>query len=162
MASNGGHDIVISPDACRAAPLDGLLTRFLRETCGALNGSEATFWSLSADRGQLDGAANFGPSESIIENAVVPVGQSSIGMVATTEMPIVLGAHERLYAGIDEATGTPTRGMVAAPVRIHGQVVGVLSCINPPQDAMFSGAQIEVLEWKAYLLGALLAYHLPA
>ena len=51
---------------------------------------------------------------------------------------------DRRYREADQATGFTTRSMLAVPMRIDGQPVGVLQALNPRRDA-FDRADAEVM-----------------
>lgn len=66
-------------------------------------------------------------------------GQGIAGWVAQTGIPLVVPAvhHDaRWYPGVDERTGFQTRAIVAVPLRVGSEILGVLEAINPPGGSM--------------------------
>lgn len=66
-------------------------------------------------------------------------GQGIAGWVAQTGVPLVVPAVQqdtRWYSGVDERTGFRTRSLVAVPIRIGTEILGVLEVINPPDGKL--------------------------
>ena len=137
-----------------AAPARRLLEEVVRD-CGA---QEATVWLISADGTSLDGTFNQGRTREMLEAMTVPLGGTVVGMVAATGQPVSIGPDDPHHPMVDEAVGTTTLAMIAAPVYVDSKLVGVLSAINPvsARDDRFGAASLETLSWKAYLMGLVL------
>lgn len=155
--------VVIERDVCRASErLARAARRLLAETARDCAAAEATFWLISADGQHMEGVFNHGPTPEILETAAVPVADSVVGMVAANGLAASIGPEDPHNPAVDRMTGTVTRAMVAAPVRVRGQTCGVISAINPQRGGVFSGEALDTLKWKAWLLGLVLAELLPA
>ena len=139
--------------ACQCGRLSRLLRRLLGETTAACQAAEATLWAPSADRSALEGALNHGHTPAVLEAASVPVDDSVVGLVFRTGVAACIGPGDPHNPTVDERTGLPTLAMAAAPVRSGSEAVAVLSVINPTRGGTFSRADLEALEWKAYLAG---------
>ncbi len=139
--------------ACQRGRLGRLLRRLLAEAVAGCHASECTLWVPSPDGTALDGALNHGQTPGILESASVPVDDSVVGLVLRTGAAACIGPGDPHNPSVDERTGLPTQAMAAAPVQISSRTVAVLSVINPTRGAIFSRADLEVLEWKAYLAG---------
>ena len=129
----------------------------LRELVTDCRASDATLWLVSEDEESLLGALNCGDVAHIIEAASVPIDDSVVGMVVSTGTAASIGPDEDYNESIDQKAGVKTESMAAAPVRVRGSVCGVVSVINPIDGDVFSSADLEVLEWKAHLMGLILA-----
>ncbi len=105
----------------------------------------------------MEGTLNHGPKPEILENSSVPVRDSVVGMVAANGLAASIGPDDPHNPSIDAKTGTKTLAMVAAPVRGGGQIVGVISAINPTTGGLFSAENLDTLKWKAYLMGLILS-----
>jgi GAF domain-containing protein len=134
-----------------------LVRRLLTEAAEAVSAPGAALWMVSEDWSTLDGTLATGPGGTVIESAAVPVDESVVGMVAGNGLATSIGPDDFHNTWIDELTGLHTRAMVAAPVLVRGQVVGVVSAINPGGGGLFSADDIERISWKAYLIGLVLA-----
>ncbi|HUT37232.1 MAG TPA: GAF domain-containing protein [Planctomycetota bacterium] len=137
--------------ACQQGRLSRLLRRLLAEAVAACRATECTLWVPSADRTAIEGALNHGHTPDILESVAVPVGDSVVGLVFRTGAAACIGPGDPHNPSVDERTGLPTQAMAAAPVRIGSETVAVLSAINPTHAQVFSRADLEALEWKAYL-----------
>lgn len=63
-------------------------------------------------------------------------GQGIAGWVAQTGLPIIVPSVEtdpRWYSGVDRETGFRTRTIVAVPIRLGEEVLGVVEAINPTE-----------------------------
>ncbi len=145
----------ISRAACRAEPIELAVRRLLRDTVEDLRASEATLWVFSEAGDRLEAALNDGPTREIVEAQSVAVDGSVVGMVASVGMAECIGPGDAHDDTVDEATGTDTSAMAAAPVVLGrgGDVFGVLSAINPTDRASFDGEALEKIAWQAYLIG---------
>jgi len=137
--------------ACQRGRLGRLLRRLLAEAVASCRATEGTLWVPSPTGAALEGALNHGQTPDILEAASVPVADSVIGLVFCTGAAACIGPDDPHNPSVDEQTGLPTRAMAAAPVRIGSDTVAVLSVINPAGGGVFSRADLEALEWKAYL-----------
>ena len=144
---------IIDREACRQEVSARLLRRLLSETVDALRCAEATVWVISTDGLRLEAAINHGPTAAIVESQSVPADESVVGMVAANGLATAIGPEDWHNPSVDKATGTPTLAMVATPITLKGQTIGVLSAINPRDGGVFSGPAIDVIQWKAYLAG---------
>jgi GAF domain-containing protein len=124
------------------------------EDCRA---DEGTLWLLSADREAMDGALNHGKTPQVMEALSVPITQSVVGMVASTGVGASIGPDDYHHPAPTQAGAADTLAMIAVPVLVRGQLVGVLSAINPRGGGLFSAADLETLSFNAYLLGLILA-----
>lgn len=140
----------------RAPGLARRLRRLLAETARDLDADEATLWVFDADEAWLAAALNFGPTSAIVEAQRVPADASVIGMVATQGLTVAIGPGDAQNPTVIEATGTPVRAMVAAPVRLAGENVGALSVVNPHGSERFAAGALDAIAWKATLVEALL------
>ena len=78
-----------------------------------------------------------------------PRDQGIAGWVASTgEIANVPDVEQdsRHYKRIDQTTGFVTRSVLAAPLQIDGQVVGVLQALNPTDGAPFSAEDEELIK----------------
>jgi hypothetical protein len=147
----------LNRDYCRRARTQKLLRRFMAETTLACKAGEATFWTISADGRHMEGAINSGRTPELIENASVPSNDSVVGLVATSGISACIGPEDYMNPSIAKITGLQVFAMVVAPVMIDAQICGVVSAVNPVDGGVFKPEDLETLQWKAYLLGLLLA-----
>lgn len=66
-------------------------------------------------------------------------GQGIAGWVAESGQPIIVPSvadDPRWYPGVDRETGFRTRAIVAVPIRLGEEILGVLEGLNPPEDRL--------------------------
>jgi hypothetical protein len=147
----------LSCDELRRSPVARPLVRLLDEAVREVTAAEGTLWLLSHDGAHLLGVFNNGATREVVEQSAVPLETSVIGLVASTGLASCIGPDEWHNPDIDRVTGTQTMAMAAAPIRCHDRVAGVLSAINcRGLTGLFSGNDLETLEWKALLIGLVL------
>lgn len=134
------------------------IRRLLQEVVAACASAEATYWALAKGGRTLEARMNAGPAPEKLEGLEVPVEGSLVGLVLCTGLPTALGPEADYHPTADAATGVETVAMAAAPVRLRGQAVGVLSTINPAGRSLFTAGDLEAVQWKAFLLGCLLEH----
>jgi signal transduction histidine kinase len=113
-----------------------------------LTDSEATS-ILLVDRqsGQLyfEAATNYPGVRSI----VVPMENSIAGSVVQTGKPIVVQdtqeSHHFYYREADEQSAFTTRSILAIPMIVRGNVIGVLEAVNKQEGADFADEDIEMM-----------------
>ncbi len=69
-------------------------------------------------------------------------GKGIAGWVAQSGLPIVVPAvreDSRWYPGVDQATGFRTRSLIAIPIRLGKEILGVVEAINPPGGRLDEG-----------------------
>ena len=148
---------IIDREVCRQEVAARLLRRLLAEAVHDLGCAEATVWVIAADGLRMEAAINHGPTAAVVESQSVPADESVVGMVAANGLATAIGPADWHNPSVDQATGTPTVAMVAAPITIRGLTVGVLSAINPNGGGVFPAPAIDMVQWKAYLAGLIIA-----
>jgi hypothetical protein len=134
------------------------IRRLLQDVVDHCGSTAATYWQASEEDGHLLAAVNVGPGPEKLEGLRVPIDGSLVGMVLCTGLPTAVGADAPYHPAAMEATGIHTTAMAAAPVRVAGRAVGVLSTINPRAADRFGPADLERVQWQAFLLGCLLEH----
>lgn len=69
-------------------------------------------------------------------------GQGIAGWVAQSDLPIFVPAVDedgRWYPGVDQATGLRTHAIIAVPIHLGGETLGVLEAINPAGNRLGEG-----------------------
>jgi len=139
---------------CHHPRTEKLLRRFMAETAGDVRATEATFWVISSDGKRVEGAINSGKDFAEVEKLVVHANDSVVGLIATTGISACIGPGDFMNPEIKEKYDV--RNMVVAPVMIDSQISGVVTAINVTQGNTFNPADLETLQWKAYLLSLVL------
>ncbi len=94
-----------------------------------------------------------------IESVRVPLGESIAGWVFQYGKPLVIQdvkGDERFFSEVDLATEFQTRSVLAVPLKINGQSVGVFEAINKTSHAHYNGEDVTILETLASLTALIL------
>lgn len=149
--------MLIQRAACQRSRAAEPVRRLLAEACEECAALGTCLWLLSPDGQHLDATFNSGPARQTMESASVRVADSVVGMVASTGTAASIGPEDYHNPEIDRETGIDTRAMIVAPVFVRSELCGVISAINPSAAEIFSGEDLKKLQWKAYLIGLVLA-----
>ncbi len=131
--------------------------RFVLETRELLGAADATLWALTPDGAALIPAASALTRPELFAQMTTPVGDSVIGLVATSAMPTMIGPQDRHSPIAETVTRLPTTWMVAAPVFILDRLRAVLSAIQSDGARTFGRAELDAITWRAEILGLILA-----
>lgn len=78
----------------------------------------------------------------------IPVGEGIAGTVAATGEPIVVRdvtADPRFSSRIDQLSGFKTKSIICLPLKIRGEVIGVVEVVNPQETCLFRKDALTVL-----------------
>jgi hypothetical protein len=145
----------INREFCHAPRALKLMRRFMAETACLCRASEATFWVISDNGKQIEGAVNCGKDHDRVEKLVVHANDSVVGLIATAGISLCVGPGEFMNPEIKKEFSV--RNMVVAPVAIDSQICGVVSAINATEGEKFKAEDLEALQWRAYLMGLVLS-----
>lgn len=135
--------------------LEEVLKSILRQTIQALQVDVVSLALLDPSKQYLEYVASTDPGGESIVGQRIPVEKGVAGWVARNGQGVVVPAasqDERFYPGMDNQTGYDTRALVCAPIRSSGEVIGVLTAINPNQGA-FGPDALLILNGVASLAG---------
>lgn len=110
--------------------------------------SEAGSVMLLEPGGDLVFAVAAGPFGETLRGVRVPLASSLAGQAAREARPLmVLDAQSdpRLYRAVDARTTLVTRSLLAVPLIVRGEVIGVLEAINK-RGGQFTAADLSLLE----------------
>jgi len=128
--------------------LDVLLKK-IGQAAEKLTDSEASsILLLDDDRKNLYFKAATGEKSNIIRRFTVPVGTGIAGWVAQQWKPVVVNdvsKDERFSNKMDNSTGFVTRSVLAVPVNMGGDLIGVCEAINK-RGGGFAEADVKILQ----------------
>jgi sigma-B regulation protein RsbU (phosphoserine phosphatase) len=128
-------------DAVRAVDVANLLTSPLKRSienllhvAGAAMGSdEASVLVRDGNRGGLKFLAAIGEVADKLMKVRLPPGKGIAGFVFASGQPVAVAdvaQEETFYAEVDRATGYSTHTILATPLRVEDETVGVLEFVN--------------------------------
>ncbi len=160
-------------DAVRAVDVANLLTSPLKHSienllhvAGAAMGSdEASVLVRDGNRGGLKFLAAIGEVADKLMKVRLPPGKGIAGFVFASGQPVAVAdvaREETFYAEVDRATGYSTHTILATPLRVEGETVGVLEFVNrlgdPPYQP-FTPAEMDKAAHFADALATLVDAH---
>lgn len=132
-----------------ALDLDGLLKK-IGQACEKLTDSEASsIMLLDEDRKHLYFKVATGEKGHVLRRLTVPVGTGIAGWVAQEGEPVVVNdvnKDERFMKQMDASTGFVTRSILAVPLMIGGELIGVCEAINKKGAGKFTAADKNILQ----------------
>ncbi len=128
-------------DAVRAVDVANLLTSPLKRSIenllhvagDAMGSDEASVLVRDGNRGGLKFLAAIGEVADKLMKVRLPPGKGIAGFVFASGQPVAVAdvaQDETFYAEVDRATGYSTHTILATPLRVEGETVGVLEFVN--------------------------------
>ncbi|WCL47842.1 SpoIIE family protein phosphatase [Leptospira sp. GIMC2001] len=88
-----------------------------------------------------------GDKKDQIQKIRVPMGQGIAGTVAITKQPMIINdaiRDPRVFREVDEASNFVTRNILAAPLVVEDEVIGIIEAINTIDRNHFTQADLEL------------------
>ncbi|HKR02116.1 MAG TPA: GAF domain-containing protein [Pyrinomonadaceae bacterium] len=128
-------------EAIRAVDVANLLTSPLKRSIenllhvagDAMGSDEASVLVRDGNRGGLKFLAAIGEVADKLMKVRIPPGKGIAGFVFASGQPVAVAdvaQDESFYAEVDRATGYSTQTLLATPLRVEGETVGVLEFVN--------------------------------
>lgn len=128
-------------DAIRAVDVANLLTSPLKRSIenllhvagDAMGSDEVSVLVRDGNRGGLKFLAAIGEVAEKLMKVRIPPGKGIAGFVFASGQPVAIAdvaQEETFYAEVDRATGYSTQTILATPLRVEGETVGVLEFVN--------------------------------
>jgi hypothetical protein len=167
----------IEAAVCRAPGASRKLRRLLLDAVSALSADEAALWLFVPGEQRLVAALNQSRQSRedrsrgdrktegrTIEGIDVEIKGSLVGLVAMTGEGICVGPDAAYNQEVAKRLAQRTFAMVAAPIVVRDEICGVLSAVNlhGVTETIFTHEHLRTVQWKAYLLGLVLADCLEA
>ncbi len=126
---------------------DELLRAILDVARRVILAEAASLFFVNKETGALELAiTSFDEGQFIEPRISVPRGQGIVGWVLTHgESLLIPNAYSdaRFYKDADLQTGFRTRSILCAPLKHHGEVIGVLQILNPRDKESFDEQELE-------------------
>ncbi|MGA2656921.1 MAG: hypothetical protein ABSH34_05305 [Verrucomicrobiota bacterium] len=142
----------------------------LRHLFWMVKAAEGTVWILNEEQTHLVPVLNTGPKAALMLASVTqPLTAGCISLSFATGQAFVenrMQEHPKIDRTTDRKLGEITVAMMAAPLRILGQLRGIVSCVILAQqkperlDASFSEKDLELFTFYVQVFGQLLDCHL--
>lgn len=114
--------------------------------------ASASVLLIDEESGELRFVAVTGHHSATLKPVIVPMEASIAGTVARENRPLLIRdvrADPRWYQPADQASGFETRSIIAVPLQLHGQVIGVVEAVNKQDGTEMSWDDVEILSTLA-------------
>lgn len=139
-----------------APDLDAFLQTIINEATELTNSELASILEYDETTQQLRFLAMHWFERDLLRPVVVPMEGSAAGWVFRKGQPLIIQnvkVDQRHFNVVDRVTNHQTQSLVAVPLLVRGEVVGVLEALNKKDDAHYTEEDLDLLE----TLGALAA-----
>jgi signal transduction protein with GAF and PtsI domain len=147
------------------SPLKHSIENLLHVAGAAMGSDEASVLVRDGNRGGLKFLAAIGEVADKLMKVRLPPGKGIAGFVFASGQPVAVAdvaREETFYAEVDRATGYSTHTILATPLRVEGETVGVLEFVNrlgdPPYQP-FTPAEMDKAAHFADALATLVDAH---
>lgn len=113
-----------------------------------ITGAEASSILLKSDAGELIFEVATGESVEALKRIAIKPGEGIAGYVVNTGKPVIVNdvaRDPRHKQEVDEITGFKTRNLIAVPLRLDGEVIGVVEVLNKRDGEEFDEADLSDL-----------------
>jgi len=79
----------------------------------------------------------------------IPIGQGIVGICAQEKKSILVNDAQndpRIFKDVDKRTGNTTRNLIASPLKLNDEVIGVIEVMNTIDRPFFTGQDVEIFE----------------
>jgi transcriptional regulator with GAF, ATPase, and Fis domain len=153
-------------EAIRAVDVANLLTSPLRRSIenllhvagDALGSDEASVLVRDGNRGGLKFLVAIGEVADKLMKVRIPPGKGIAGFVFASGQPVAIAdvaQEETFYAEVDRATGYSTQTILATPLRVEDETVGVLEFVNRLGDPPYQPFTPEEMDKAAHFADAI-------
>jgi PAS domain S-box-containing protein len=113
--------------------LDEVLVKTLEWACKLENATACSVWLLDPQTGDLVCHTARGPHQEAVEDWRLAPGQGVAGWVSQADESLIVAdtqTEARHFQGIEQETGLVLRSLLAVPLQIKGEVIGVLEVLD--------------------------------
>lgn len=156
------NNAVTTVDAANAlvTPLARSLENLLKLAAAALDSDEASIIVRQHQGDDLYFLAATGKVADKLRGVTIPAGKGIAGFVFSSGQPIAIqdaGQDENFYAEVDRQTGYSTQTILATPLRLDSEIVGVLEFVNRTGEPPFAPFTPDEMDKAAVYADALAA-----
>jgi len=136
--------------------LDDVLQQILDQSNQALQVEAVSLAMINLQSKEIEYLASTSKKKHNVTGTRLKLGQGVAGWVAREGQGVIIQNTDedpRFYGKIDQDTGFDTRAIACAPIRLQGEVIGILEAINP-HKGYFDGDALLVLTGIGSLAGS--------
>lgn len=132
-----------------AYSMEALLTTVLERIKALIPARNWSLLLVDPQTRELYFAVTVGVDQELLKGVRLKMGEGIAGWVAQTGQPVIIpeaGQDERFCQRVDEITGFCTRSIIALPLLVRGEVVGVFEVVNVEDQEFFREKYLPLLE----------------
>lgn len=123
----------VSQMSSSSLELEHVLDTILGEIQRLLDVFSLSFWLIDETTGELVCMQAKGPGNEELIQQRLPLGRGITGWVAQNGECVIIPdtwEDERHFKGVDKKTGVAIRSMLSIPLRVKGEVIGVINLVD--------------------------------
>ena len=140
------------------SPLARSIENLLQLAAAAMGSDEASVLSRDGNEGGLKFTVAIGEVADKLLNVRIPPGKGIAGFVFSSGQPMAIAdvaQEETFYAEVDRATGYSTQTILATPLRVGSEIVGVLEFVNRLGDPPYKPFTPDEMDQAAHFADAI-------
>ena len=133
-----------------AYDMETLLTAVLERIKVLIPARNWSLLLLDPQTQELFFAVTVGVDQQLVKGVRLKLGEGIAGTVAQTRKPVFIHEaceDERFCQKVDDLTGFDTRSIIALPLVVRGEVVGVFEVVNVENHEFFREKYLESVPW---------------
>ena len=140
------------------SPLKRSIENLLHVAGSAMGSDEASVLVRDGNEGGLKFLVAIGEVADKLMKVRIPPGKGIAGFVFASGQPVAIAdvaQEETFYAEVDRATGYSTQTILATPLSVEGETVGVLEVVNRLGEPPYQPFTPEEMDRAAYFADAI-------
>ena len=140
------------------SPLRRSIENLLQLAAAAMGSDEASVLVRDGNEGGLKFTVAIGEVADKLLNVRIPPGKGIAGFVFSSGQPMAIAdvaQEETFYAEVDRATGYSTQTILATPLRVGSEIVGVLEFVNRLGDPPYQPFTPDEMDKAAHFADAI-------
>jgi GAF domain-containing protein len=140
------------------SPLTRSIENLLELAAAAMGSDEASVLVRDGNEGGLRFMVAIGEVADKLLNVRIPPGKGIAGFVFSSGQPMAVAdvaQEETFYAEVDRATGYSTQTILATPLRVGSEMVGVLEFVNRLGDPPYQPFTPDEMDQAAHFADAI-------
>jgi GAF domain-containing protein len=140
------------------SPLTRSIENLLELAAAAMGSDEASVLVRDGNEGGLRFTVAIGEVADKLLNVRIPPGKGIAGFVFSSGQPMAIAdvaQEETFYAEVDRATGYSTQTILATPLRVGSEIVGVLEFVNRLGDPPYKPFTPDEMDQAAHFADAI-------
>jgi len=149
---------VVDVASALSAPIVSSIENLLRQAAASMGSDEASVLVRDGNKGGLKFLIAIGQVAHKLMKLKIPPGKGIAGFVFSSGQPMAVAdvaQEESFYAEVDKKTGYSTQTILATPLRVDGEVIGILEFVNRIGEPPFEPFTPDEMDNAAYYAEAI-------